>query len=53
MALGSPAGIGLGGGIIGNSIGVGHGRGICLGHGGGLVLQSAPVHGGDYQEQPF
>ena len=50
MAFGSPAGLGLGGGIIGNSIGGGHGGGIGLGHGGGHVVHSGPVHGGDYHE---
>ena len=49
MAIGKPAGIGLGGGG-GIGIGGGHGGGIGIGggHGGGHV-----VHGGDhYHEQP-
>ena len=53
-AMGSPAGIGLGGSFGGLRSGLvgGHGGGIGLGHGGGHVVNSVPVHGGDYHEQP-
>eukprot|EP00091_Calanus_sinicus_P007774 TRINITY_DN18_c0_g1_i8.p1 TRINITY_DN18_c0_g1~~TRINITY_DN18_c0_g1_i8.p1 ORF type:complete len:186 (-),score=79.83 TRINITY_DN18_c0_g1_i8:78-575(-) len=52
LSIGSPAGIGLGGSIGGHGGGLvgGHGGGIGLG--GGHVVHSGPVHGGDYNEQP-
>merc|ERR1712106_547158 len=54
LAMGSPAGIGLGGSIGGHGGGLvgGHDGGIGLGHGGGHVVHSGPVHGEDYHEQP-